>query len=266
MTDTAISMPASPAAGGNLVREVVTLVVRGLRLTLRNTESLTTAIALPVILMLMFVYLFGGAIHTGTRYVDYVVPGVLLVTIGFGAGTTALSVSHDLTSGIIDRYRSMDVHGETLVNGHVVASVLRNLLSTVIVLGVALAIGFRPHGAPADWLAAIAIATAYMLAISWLAAAIGVLARSPEAAQGIAFFVSFLAYPSSAFVPVRTMPHFLQGFAANQPVSQAADAIRGLLGAGHAGAAPWHALVWSLAITAVSIALAGVLFRRRIGG
>jgi ABC-2 type transport system permease protein len=144
--------------------------------------------------------------------------------------------------------------------------VLRNLLSTVIVLGVALAIGFRPHGAPADWLAAIAIATAYMLAISWLAAAIGVLARSPEAAQGIAFFVSFLAYPSSAFVPVRTMPHFLQGFAANQPVSQAADAIRGLLGAGLAGAAPWHALVWSLAITAVSIALAGVLFRRRIGG
>src|SRR6202042_2725589 len=143
------------------------------------------AVALPILLMLMFVYLFGGAIHTGTRYVDYVVPGVLLVCIGFGAGTTALGVSQDLAGGMIDRLRSMDVRGETLINGHVIASVLRNLLSTAIVVGVALAIGFRPHGHAANWLAAIGIATLYMLAISWLAAAIGVLVRTPEAAQGI---------------------------------------------------------------------------------
>ena len=197
MNDTALSIPYRPSGRRHFVNEARTLVLRGLRLTLRNTESLTTAVALPVLLMLMFVYLFGGAIHTGTRYVDYVVPGVLLVCIGFGAGTTALSVSQDLAGGMIDRLRSMDVRGETLINGHVIASVLRNLLSTLIVLGVALAIGFRPHGHAVNWVAAIGIATLYMLAISWLAAAIGVLARTPEAAQGITFLISFLAYPAA---------------------------------------------------------------------
>src|ERR1700727_1113022 len=121
------------------------LILRALRLTVRNPEALTTAVALPVMLLLMFVYLFGGAIHTGTKYVDYVVPGVLLVCVGFGAATTAVTVSGDLTSGIIDRLRSMDVRGETLTGGHVIASVLRNLGSTVIVAALAVAIGFRPH-------------------------------------------------------------------------------------------------------------------------
>ncbi len=263
MNDTTLSIPYRPSGPKHLVNEARTLVLRGLRLTLRNTESLTTAVALPILLMLMFVYLFGGAIHTGTRYVDYVVPGVLLVCIGFGAGTTALSVSQDLAGGMIDRLRSMDIRGETLINGHVIASVLRNLLSTAIVFGVALVIGFRPHGHAANWLAAIGIATLYMLAISWLAAAIGVLVRTPDAAQGITFLISFLAYPSSAFVPVHTMPAFLQTFAANQPVSQIADAMRALLDNAPAGAAVWHAVVWSLAIAVASIVLAGVLYRRR---
>jgi ABC-2 type transport system permease protein len=189
------------------------MVVRALRLSLRNVDALTTAFAFPVMLMLMFVYLFGGAIHTGTRYVDYVVPGVLLVCVGFGAATTAVSVSHDMTSGIIDRFRSMDVRGETLINGHVVASVARNLLSSALVFAVAMAIGFRPHGDPLNWLAAVGILALYVLALSWFAAAIGMLVRSPEAAQGVTFLVSFLPYPSSAFVPIHTMPSWLQGFA-----------------------------------------------------
>ena len=238
-----------------------TLIVRALRLTLRDTDSLITALALPVLLMLMFVYLFGGAIHTPISYVDYVVPGVLLVCVGFGAGTTAVSVSRDLNAGMIDRLRSMDVRGVTLINGHVVASVLRNLLSTAIVLAVALAIGFRPHGDAAGWLAALAVLLVYVVGLSWLAAAIGILARSPEAAQGIAFLISFLAYPSSAFVPVGTMPSALQAFAANQPVSQVADTMRTLL-TGAGGAPAWSAIAWSLGIAAGSIALAAVLFRR----
>ena len=242
--------------------EASTLIVRALRLTMRDTDSLITALALPVLLMLMFVYLFGGAIHTGTKYVDYVVPGVLLVCVGFGAGTTAVSVSRDLTGGMIDRLRSMDVRGVTLINGHVVASVLRNLLSTAIVLVVALAIGFRPHGDPVGWLAALAVLLVYVVGLSWFAAAIGILTRSPEAAQGIAFLVSFLAYPSSAFVPVHTMPSALQAFAGNQPVSQVADAMRALLGGTPAGTTPWAAAAWSVGIIAGSIALAAVLFRR----
>src|SRR5215813_4486795 len=176
MPDTSTLAIAAPR-GRRLSIESSTLIVRAMRLSLRDTDSVITALALPVLLMLMFVYLFGGAIHTPISYVDYVVPGVLLVCVGFGAATTAVSVSRDLNEGMIDRLRSMDVRGVTLINGHVVASVLRNLLSTAIVLAVALAIGFRPHGNPAGWLAALAVLLVYVVGLSWFAAAIGILTR-----------------------------------------------------------------------------------------
>jgi ABC-2 type transport system permease protein len=239
------------------------MIVRALRLSMRNVDGLTTALALPVIMMLMFVYLFGGAISTGTRYVDYVVPGVLLVCIGFGAGTTAVSVAHDLAGGIIDRFRSMDVRGETLINGHVVASVARNLVSAALVVAVAFLIGFRPHADAADWLATVGILALFVLALSWLAAAIGIVARSPEAAQGIAFLVGFFPYVSSAFVPIRTMPSVLRAVANDNPATAVIDSMRALLNGGHVGADAWHAVVWSLGLIVASIVLSGVLFRRR---
>jgi ABC-2 type transport system permease protein len=243
----------------------LTMVTRALRLTLRNVDGLITALALPVMLMLMFVYFFGGAIHTGTRYVDYVMPGVLLVCVGFGAGTTAVSVAQDLGSGIIDRFRSMDVRGEALINGHVVASVLRNLMSAVLVVAVAVAIGFRSSAGLDRWLAAAGLLALFVLALSWFAAAIGILVRSAEAAQGITFIVSFLPYPSSAFVPIHTMPTWLQGFARAQPTTAVIDAIRALLNGGAVGASAWHAVAWSVGIIAVSVVVAGSLFRRRAG-
>jgi len=239
------------------------LISRAFRLSLRNVDGMMTALVLPVILMLMFVYLFGGAIDTGTRYVDYVVPGVLLVCVGFGSGTTAVTVAHDLAGGIIDRFRSMDVRGEALIGGHVLASVARNLLSAALVVLVAFAIGFRPHADVAHWLLAVGVLALFVLALSWLAAAIGIVARSPEAAQGIAFLVSFLPYVSSAFVPIHTMPAVLRGVAGNQPATAVIDAIRASLTGGDAGAAAWHAVVWSLGIIVFSIALSGILFRRR---
>jgi ABC-2 type transport system permease protein len=241
-----------------------TMILRAVRLSLRDLEALMTALVLPVLLMLMFRYLFGGAIHTGIHYVNYVVPGVLLVCVGFGAATTAVNVANDLTSGIIDRFRSMDVRGEALVNGHVVASVLRNALSSTIVFAVALAIGFRPHGSPVGWLEAVAILGLFVLAISWFSAAIGILAHSPEAAQGITFLISFLPYPSSAFVPVHTMPPFLRAFATHQPVTAVVDAIRALLNGSAPGASAWQAIAWSVGIIVVSVALAGALYRRRV--
>jgi ABC-2 type transport system permease protein len=245
------------------VTELSTMIVRALRLSLRNVDGLITALALPVMLMVMFVYLFGGAVHTGTRYIDYVVPGVMLVCVGFGAGTTAVTVSSDLAGGIIDRFRSLDVRPQSLLAGHVVASVARNLASAALAVTVAFAIGYDPAAGIGDWLAAVGLLTLFILAISWLAAAIGVVTRSPEAAQGIAFFVSFLAYPSSAFVPIHTMPSWLQGFAGHQPVTEVIDALRALLG-GHApGAAAWSAVAWSVGIMLVSVVLAGVLFGRR---
>jgi ABC-2 type transport system permease protein len=243
--------------------EIHAMNVRALRISLRNVDALITAFVLPVLLMLMFVYLFGGAIHTGTDYVDYVVPGVMLVCVGFGAAGTAVSVAHDLTGGIIDRFRSMDVRGESLVNGQVVASLARNVASSLLVVAVALAIGFRPHAGAADVVEAAAILALYVLALSWFAAAMGILARSPEAAQGITFLVSFLPYASSAFVPVNTMPSWLQGFAANQPSTAVADALRALLNGTPVGATAWHAVAWSVGIAGASVLLAGVLYRRR---
>ncbi len=239
------------------------MVARSLRLSRRNVESLSTALVLPIVLMLLFVYLFGGAIRTGTGYVDHVVPGVLLVCVGFGTATTAVSVSHDLSSGVIDRFRSMDVPGPALVAGHVAASVVRNVASTVVLLGVAVAIGFRPQAGPAQWLAVFGPLLLLMIAPSWLAAAIGILAHSPGAASGLTFLISFLPYPGSAFVPIRTMPSWLQGFARHQPVDPVIDAIRSLLGGQPAGASAGLAVAWSVAITAGSVLAAGVLSRRR---
>jgi ABC-2 type transport system permease protein len=243
--------------------ESATLAARALRLSTRNVEALIMAVALPVMLMVMFVYLFGGALNTGTSYVNYVVPGVMLVCAGFGAGTTAVSVAHDLAGGIMDRFRSMDVRGEALIQGQVVASVVRNLFSSALVVGVALAIGFRSDAGVGRWAAAAGILGAFVIALSWLAAAIGILAKNAEAANGLTFLISFLPYPSSAFVPVHTMPSWLRGFAEHQPVTPVIDSVRALLLGTPVGDSAWQALVWSGAITATSLLLAGVLFRRR---
>jgi ABC-2 type transport system permease protein len=243
--------------------DALTLSGRCLRLSRRNDEALLTALMLPIMLMLLFVYLFGGAIETGTKYVTYVVPGVLLLCAGYGASVTSVSVSNDMTAGIVDRFRSLDVGGASILAGHVTASVVRNAVSTVLVLGVGVLIGFRPHADVLHWVAAAGVLLAYVLALSWFAAVIGLLAKSPEGANGVTFFVMFLPYPSSAFVPVHTMPSWIQGFAEHQPVTPAVETIRSLLLGTPAGSSPWQALAWCAGILLVSIALAAVLFRRR---
>jgi ABC-2 type transport system permease protein len=256
---------AAPARLAPAVTNWVTMAGRSLRLTRRTPDALLTSLLLPMMLMLLFVYLFGGAIQTGTRYVTYVVPGVLLLSAGFGAAMTAVTVSQDMGSGTIDRFRSLDVGGAAILAGHVVASVARNVASTVLVFGVAFLIGFRPTAGPLGWLAAAGILLAFMLAISWLSAAIGLLASSPEAAGGFTFFMAFLPYPSSAFVPIETMPTWLHGFAEHQPVTPVIESLRGLLLDTPVGASPWQALAWSGGIMLASVVLAGVLFRRRTG-
>jgi ABC-2 type transport system permease protein len=241
----------------------LTMAGRCVRLSLRQLDALLTSLLLPVLLMLIFVYLFGGAIDTGTDYVTYVVPGVILLCVGFGSATTAVSVSQDMTGGIVDRFRSMDVGGPSVLAGHVAASVVRNTASTVLVLAVALAIGFRPEAGPLQWLAVAGVLLAFVLAISSLAAALGLLAGSPEAANGVTFLVMFLPYASSAFVPVDTMPSWLQGFAAHQPITPVVETVRGLLLGMPVGAHALTALAWCAGILAVSVAASGALFRRR---
>jgi ABC-2 type transport system permease protein len=217
----------------------------------------------PVMLMLLFVYLFGGAIQTGTSYVTYVVPGVILLCVGFGASLTAVSVSQDLTGGIIDRFRSMDVGGASIVAGHMAASIARNIVSTALVFGVAFLIGFRTSASALDWLAATGMLLLFVLAMSWLSAAIGLTAKSPEAASGFTWFVTFLPYPSSAFVPIETMPTWLRGFAQNQPVTPVIETIRGLVLHTSAGASPDVAIAWCIGVLVVSAAISQALFPRR---
>ncbi len=190
---------------------------RSVRLSLRSPDALLTALLLPVMLMVVFVYLFGGAVSVGTSYLEYVVPGVLLLCAITGAATTAVTVCQDMTGGIIDRFRSLDVPGTVVLAGHVTASLLRNLVSTVLVAAVAVGIGFRPHPDLARLAAAVGVLLLFVAAISWLAAAFGLAVASPEAANGAMFFLMFFSYASSAFVPVRTMPWWLRGFARHQP-------------------------------------------------
>lgn len=244
-------------------RTAFTLTSRTLRLSRRNTEALVVSLVLPIMLMLVFVYLFGGALETGTEYVTYVVPGVLLLCAAFGASLTAGAVSYDMASGIIDRFRSMDVGGTWFLLSHVIASLARNLASTTIVLGVALAIGFRPDTTPLRALAAVGVLVAFVLAVSWLSAVAGLIAKTPEAATGFTFVPMFLPYASSAFVPIDTMPGWLRGFAENQPVTPVIESLRGFLLGSDVGNSPELALAWSAGLLVIAIALSGVLFRRR---
>jgi ABC-2 type transport system permease protein len=245
------------------VSDTLIMAGRCLRLSRRQLDALLTSLLLPVLLMLLFVGLFGGAIHTGTRYVTYVVPGVLLLCAGYGASLTAVSVSQDLAGGIVDRLRSMDVRGAAILAGHVTASVARNVASTVLVFGVACLIGFRPHAGLPGWLAAAGVLLVFILALSWLAAAFGLAVKTPEAAGGFMFVVAFLPYASSAFVPVATMPSWIRGFASHQPVTPATETIRGLLLGTPAGANPWLALGWCGGLLALAVILSGWLFTRR---
>src|SRR3954451_16996161 len=241
----------------------VTMSGRSFRLTRRNLDALITSLMLPIMLMLLFVYLFGGAINTGTAYVTYVVPGVLLLCASYGASLTAVAVSNDMTGGSIDRFRSMDVGGGSFLAGHVSASVVRNAASTLVVLSVALLIGFRPEAGPLAWLEAAGILLSFVLAVSWLSAAVGLLARSPKAAGGFTFLLMFLPYPSSAFVPIDTMPTWLHGFSRHQPTTPVIESLRGLLLDQPVGNSPMQALAWSGAILLLAIALSGTLFRLR---
>ena len=258
MSELTLTRPAS------LVGDARVMVGRSVRLSIRNMDALFTALFLPVMLMLLFVYLFGGAIETGTEYVTYVVPGVILLCAGFGSSLTAVAVTQDMNGGIMDRFRSMDIGGAAVLAGHVAASVARNLASTVLVLTVAFLIGFRPQAGPGEWLAAVGVLLLFVLAFSWVSAAVGLITRSAEAAGGFTFFVMFLPYPSSAFVPIETMPSWIHGFAENQPFTPVIESMRGLLLDVPVGNSPWLAIAWCGGILSVAVAASGYLFRRRI--
>jgi ABC-2 type transport system permease protein len=240
----------------------IALIGRSMRHSIRSVDALLTAVMLPVMLLLLFVYVFGGAIEADGRYVDYVVPGIVLLCAGFGAATTAVSVNADMTSGVIDRFRSMPIAASAPLTGHVVASVARNLVSIALVLGTALVVGFEPTAGPLEWLGVLGVLLAFMTAVSWLAAAFGLLARSAESAGAFSFFVLFLPYLSSAFVPPETMPAGLQAIAEHQPITPITETLRSLL-LGTPGGDALVALAWCLGFAVLGAVAAAALFRSR---
>ncbi|MEU2785585.1 MULTISPECIES: ABC transporter permease [Streptomyces] len=242
---------------------LLTMIGRCTRLTRRDVDALIMSLMLPIMMMVLFVYLFGGAIQTGGDYVTYVAPGVLLLCTVWGAAQTGVGVANDMSTGIVDRFRSMDVGGAAMLGGHVMASIIKNVTSTFVVIGVALLIGFRPKADALQWLAAAGVLVAFILAMSWLAAVVGLLTKSTDAAASFAFVMMFLPYVSSAFVPIRTLPSWLQGVAEHQPSTAIIESVRGFLLDRPVGDHAWIGLAWSGGILLVSVVLAGVFFQRR---
>ena len=264
---TALTLPAAQVRrplGGWRLADTGASVGRSLRRSLRTPDTLIMGIALPVMLMLLFVYVFGGSIEGDGRYVDYVVPGIVLLCAGYGASTTATGVAQDLVGGLMNRFRTLPMRPSAVLTGHVVESLVRNAVSTVLVVGVAYAAGFRPTAGLGDWIGTAGLVGLYVLALTWVAVCIGLVASGPAAASGFSFAIMFLPYLSSAFVRPSTMPRPLELVATYQPVTPVTDTVRAWL-VGTPGAQPWVALAWCVGFLVVARALAVVLFRRRAG-
>ncbi|MGC9502024.1 ABC transporter permease, partial [Streptomyces sp. WG7] len=252
--------PTRPARISLALRDSSTMLRRNL-LHARRYPSLTLNLLLtPVVLLLLFVYIFGDAMSAGigdggadrSAYIAYLVPGLLLMTIGSTTIGTAVSVSNDMTEGIIARFRTMAIHRPSVLIGHVIGSVLQSVLSVLLVGAVAVAIGFRSTDATAlEWAAALGLLVLFTLALTWIAVGMGLVSPNAEAASNNAMPLIFLPFISSAFVPVDAMPGWFQPIAEYQPFTPAIETLRGLLlgtGIGHNG---WLAVAWCLALTAL---------------
>jgi ABC-2 type transport system permease protein len=257
-----ISVPRDRLSWGT---EEATFIRRSLVHTLRTPDVMIMAIALPVMLMLLFTFVFGGALDAEGGYVDYVVPGIILLCAGFGASSIAVDVAQDLDTGLIERFRTMRIRSWAVLTGHVVSSLVRNLVATGVVIGVALAVGFRPVANPVEWVGAVGVIAFWILAITYLYAAIGLAAGSPAAAGGYGFALLFVPYLSSAFVPVETMPAWLRWVAEHQPVTPIVETIRGLLMHMPLGNAPVLAVGWCALILAIAVVWGAIMFRRKAG-
>jgi len=253
-----------------MVADSATMLRRNLR-RMRRYPSLTLFIAgLPVVFLLLFVYVFGGAIGAGLgdvtsgreAYLAYVIPGILLMTVAGGAQGTAISVAMDMTEGIIARFRTMAIARGAVLTGHVVGSVIQTMLAVVIVTAVALLIGFRPTTGPLEWAAAAGLLALSAVAISWLSVALGMVPKDVETASNLPMFLVILPFLSSGFVPTETMPGPLAWFAEHQPFTPIIETIRGLLLGTPIGSDGIVAVAWCVGISALGYLWATRLYDR----
>lgn len=228
-------------------------------------DTIITTVITPVAMMLMFVYVFGGAIDTGSvAYVNYMLPGILLITIASGISYTAYRLFTDMKSGIFERFQSMPIARSGVLWAHVLTSLAANLISLVIVVGVALLMGFRSGAGVLAWLAVAGILLLFTLALTWIAVIPGLSAASVEGAGAFAYPLIFLPFISSAFVPTETMPGPVRWFAEHQPVTSIVNTIRDLFARQPVGDDIWSALAWCVGILVVAYVFAMVTYRRKI--
>jgi ABC-2 type transport system permease protein len=245
--------------------DTAVLLGRSMRHITRSPDTIITVTIMPIALMLLFVYVFGGAIHTGSgHYVNYLLPGILLITIAMGISYTAIRLFTDMHSGIFERFQSMPIARSSALWAHVLTSVVSNLISLVLVVLVAVLMGFRSGAGALAWLAVAGILVLFTLALTWLAVIAGLSAKTTDGAGAFSYPIIFLPFISSAFVPTRTMPGPVRAFADNQPVTSIVNTIRDLLAQQPVSTGIWTALAWCLGILIVAYPLAMATYHRKI--
>ncbi|MCE7004325.1 ABC transporter permease [Kibdelosporangium philippinense] len=235
---------------------------RNLRHTMRNPTTLFGSLMVPILLLLIFVYIFGGAFSVGVDYIDYIAPGILMLTMGYGVSSTAIGVANDMTAGIIARFRTMAISRTAVLTGHVVGSVIRTVVSVTVVVCVMLLMGFRPNAGFVEWLGAAGLVLLVALAMTWLTVAFGLAAKTPEGASFATFPLVFLPFVSSAFAPTRTMPNGVRWFTDNQPFTPVIETLRGLLTGTPIGNSGVFAVGWCVVMAVGGYFWARALFNR----
>jgi ABC-2 type transport system permease protein len=236
---------------------------RSMRHILRSPDTIITVLITPVMIMLLFVYVFGGSIQAGTgNYVNYVLPGILLIAIASGIAYTAFRLFTDRQNGLFARFHSMPVARSSILWAHVLTSLISNSISVVVIILIALIMGFRPGASVLEWLEVTGILLLFMLALTWLAVIPGLTAKSVEGASAFSYPLIFLPFISSAFVPTETMPAVVRVFAENQPVTSIADTVRSLMNSEPVGNDIWIALAWCVGITVVAYFFAMRAYKR----
>ena len=245
--------------------DTAVLTRRSLRHITRSLDTIITTTIMPIGFMLLFVYVFGGAINSGSKsYVNYLLPGILLITIASGIAYTAFRLFLDMKSGIFERFQSMPIARSSVLWAHVLTSLVANLISVVVVVLVALLMGFRSGAGLPAWLAVIGILVLFTLALTWIAVIPGLSAKSVDGASAFSYPLIFLPFISSAFVPTATMPGPVRAFAENQPVTAIVNAIRALFTQQPVSNDIWIAIAWCLGILVIAYALAMSIYRRKI--
>ena len=250
---------------GRFFGDTGVMVVRSMRHVTRSLDTIITVTIMPIAFMLLFVYVFGGAIHTGSdNYVNYLLPGILLIAIASGISYAGYRLFMDLRSGIFDRFHSLPIARSSVLWGHVVTSLASNAISLVVIVLAALVVGFRPSAGVLGWLAVVGILALFTLLLTWVAMIAGLLASSPDGAAAFSYPIMLLPFVSSAFVPTATMPGPVRAFAQHQPVTSIVDTIRALLEGQPVGSDIWVALAWCVGGLVVAYGFAMVVYRRKI--